>query len=78
MLKKKRQKKLLSLNFLLAALIFLILLLSIQLMFKSTPIKLKPGITEITVAGSTTLKPGETQVITGYVLKSGVVQITVS
>lgn len=47
-------------------------------MFKSAPIKLKPGVMEITVAGSTELKPGEAQMITGHVLKSGVAQITVS
>jgi hypothetical protein len=76
--KKKKLKKFLPLNFLLAVLIFLILFLSIQLMFKSAPIKLKPGVMEITVAGSTELKPGEAQMITGHVLKSGVAQITVS
>jgi hypothetical protein len=82
MLKKKmkRKKEKFSLNFLVAVLIVLILFLSIQLMLKTspTPIKLNPGVIEITVVSPQELSSGQTQMIlTGHALKAGVAQITV-
>jgi hypothetical protein len=76
MAKRKKKKKLFPLNLLIAILIAIILLLSVQTSLKTTPIVLKPGETQIIVAGSSSasLTPERMQVITGQALKASIIE----